>query len=151
VWLQIPAQCNDKLVRLDRERDRLGLALRHGSLEEDADRGEDGVPGVWIEVDLDPDAEIREVPFADSLVQHRPDALERFEELRAAEVESDYGTVDINEPIATRHCTPYLRQKLTDFFSGVARRIAEDEEAFRGRMEVMVGPAPSLPGSKAAR
>jgi hypothetical protein len=45
---------------------------------------------------------------------------------------------------------PYLRQKLTDFFSGVARRIAEDEEAFRGRMEVMVGPAPSLPGSKAA-
>jgi hypothetical protein len=45
---------------------------------------------------------------------------------------------------------PYLRQKLTDFFSSVARRIAEDEEAFRGRMEVMVGPAPSLPGSKAA-
>ena len=45
---------------------------------------------------------------------------------------------------------PYLRQKLTDFFSGVARRIAEDEEAFRGRMEVMVGPAPSLPGSNAA-
>jgi hypothetical protein len=46
---------------------------------------------------------------------------------------------------------PYLRQKLTDFFSGVARRIAEDEEAFRGRMEVMAASAPSLPGSNVAR
>lgn len=46
---------------------------------------------------------------------------------------------------------PYLRQKLTDFFAGVARRIAENEEAFRGRMEVMVGPAPLLPGSNLDR
>ncbi len=46
---------------------------------------------------------------------------------------------------------PYLRQKLTVFFSGVARRIAENEEDFRGRMEVMVASAPSLPGSNIAR
>ena len=44
-----------------------------------------------------------------------------------------------------------LRQKLTDFFSGVARRIAEDEEAFRERMEVKAAAAPSLSGSRVAR
>jgi hypothetical protein len=46
---------------------------------------------------------------------------------------------------------PYLRQKLTDFFAGVARRIAEDNDAFRGRMAVMRAPAPFQPGGKAAR
>ena len=46
---------------------------------------------------------------------------------------------------------PYLRQKLTDFFAGVARRIAEDKEEFRGRMEVMRAPTPFQPGGKAAR
>jgi N-acetylglutamate synthase/N-acetylornithine aminotransferase len=46
---------------------------------------------------------------------------------------------------------PYLRQKLTDFYAGVARQIAEDEEAVHARMEVMVASAPSLPGSNVAR
>jgi hypothetical protein len=46
---------------------------------------------------------------------------------------------------------PYLRQKMTDFFAGVARRIAEDKEAFRGRMAVMRAPTPIQPGGKAAR
>jgi hypothetical protein len=46
---------------------------------------------------------------------------------------------------------PYLRQKLVDFFAGVGRRIAEDEEAFRGRMEAKAAAAPSLPGSRVAR
>lgn len=46
---------------------------------------------------------------------------------------------------------PYLRQELTDFFASVARRVAEDEDAFRGRIEVTRAPAPFPPGSKAAR
>ena len=46
---------------------------------------------------------------------------------------------------------PYLRQKLTDFFSGVARRIAEDEEAFRGRMEVMAGAGSVTAGEQSCR
>jgi hypothetical protein len=54
-------------------------------------------------------------------------------------------------PPASSVLPPYLRQKLTDFYAGVARQIAEDEEAFCGRMEVMAASAPSLPGSNVAR
>src|SRR5262245_50010919 len=103
MWLGIPAQRNDQFIRLNRERDRLHLALRYGFVEHDADRGEDRVPCVRIDVDLNPDAEIREVSYANSLIQHCADALIRLTELGSADHERRHSTVDIDEPFAIRY------------------------------------------------